>query len=331
MWRGTFLFASLAALLAQSAAAQESPTAGEKLRLQKYLRLHVSGGRIEARPGEAGHSRTVTTGHPESASWQQLQLQVRPPCVVVQYEALEPGGRLLLRLCDKRNLVIERTFGDPSALAGVRYEQPLAGPVKLIVAGRQTEQYEAQSLWHLALIHPHECREHLFPLLASLATDWDLARQAEELESALIAAVTEADVASDERSWGRLVDALGSEQFSRRQAADAALRQEGQGAAAFLSRLDARSMSAEQRRRVERIRQSYADGASDTPPRMAAWLLGDRKVWLALLDREDLAVRQAAAEQLSRLMGRQLSFDPQADEKTRQVQLAELSRRIGSK
>ena len=101
----------------------------------------------------------------------------------------------------------------------------------------------ADSLWHLALIHPRESRELLFPLLESLSPDWNLARLADEVELALLEAAAEADVAADEKSWDRLVHDLASDCFQKRQAADVALRSGGQGVAAFLVRLDPRALS----------------------------------------------------------------------------------------
>jgi hypothetical protein len=317
----------MAGLLSQPAAAQDS-AGDDALRLQKYLQLHVSEGRIEVRQREAGQSRTLSAGQPESAYRQHLQLQVRPPCILVQYEAIDPAGRLTLRLCEKRKLSIERTECDPAGVPSVRYEQPLSGPVKLTIAGESTREFAAESLWHLALIHPQECHRCLFPLLESLSPDWGLAGQTADLQAALVLATAEADAASDERSWTKLVEDLGSDHFSRRQAADAGLRQGGQAAAAFLRRLDARTLDAEQRLRVQRICQSYSDGSTDTPQRAAAWLIGDRSVWLAMLCSERMAVRQAAADQLSRLVGRPVAFDPRGDDKTRELQIAELARRV---
>ena len=331
MWRGLVLFSALG-LLSHSAQAQESADAAARpLKLQKYLRLHVSGGRIEVCQQEIGPSRTVTSGLPEAPYRQQPQLQVRPPCVVVQYESVDPQGQLTLRLCERHKLVIERASHDPAGTAAVRYEQPQTGPVKLSITGEQSREATAASLWHLLLAEKALCREHLIPMLVLLAPDWNLAEQVEQLELELASAAVEVDVAADEKRWRPLVDDLASERFSRRQSADRRLRDGGRSAAAYLSRLDARPLSAEQRQRIERICRSLADGATDTPQRAATWLLGDRSVWLTLLAHEQMALRSAATAHLSRLTGRPIAFDPGADEKTRQRQLAELSRRLGLK
>src|SRR5262245_11902371 len=173
MWRGIVFSSAVGMLLlAPLAAAQDGADASQgarPLRLDKYLRLHVSGGRIQVRDREGSQSRTVTSGDPESPYRQQLQLQVRPPCVVVQYDAVDPDGQLTLRLCERRKLLIERVSIDPSHAPSVRYEQPQTGPVKLTMAGTDSREFSASSLWHLLLSQPEVCREHLTPLLEGLS------------------------------------------------------------------------------------------------------------------------------------------------------------------
>lgn len=331
MWRGLVFIAAMGLLLPPSALAQEAAESAKPLKLQKYLRLHVTGGRIEVCQQEIGQSRTVTAGQPESPYRQHLQLQVRPPCVVVQYEAIDPQGQLTLRLCERQKLVIERVSSDPASLPTVRYEQPQTGPVKLTVTGESSREFAAPSLWHLLLSDADAGGRHLIPMLELLSPDWGLANQADQIARELVTAAAEADVAADESAWQRLVDDLASDRFGRRQSADESLRDGGQAAAAFLARLDRRSLAAEQRQRIDRICRSFADGTTDTPQRVATWLLGDRSVWLTLLAHEQVELRSAAAEHLSRLTGRPIAFDPHGDEKTRQMQIAELTRRLGVK
>ena len=332
MWRGLVLSSALGLLLSQAAPAQDSADISTRpLKLQKYLRLHVSGGRIEVRQQEIGQSRTVTAGQPESPYRQQLQLQVRPPCVVVQYEAVDPQGQLTLRLCERRKLLIERISLDPASIPTVRYEQPQMGPVKLTITGATSREVTAPSLWHLLLAEKDAGAQYLVPMLELLSPDWRLADQADKIVDELLTAAAEADLAADEKTWQRLVDELASDRFSRRQTADEALRSGGQAAAAYLTRLNRQSLSAEQRQRIEKICATFADGTTDAPQRVASWLLGDRTVWLSLLASSELELRTAAADHLSRLTGRPIAFDPRGDEKTRQLQIAELTRRLGVK
>jgi hypothetical protein len=318
-------------LLSQAALAQDTADAPSRpLKLQKYLRLHVSGGRIEVCQQEIGQSRTVTAGQPESPYRQHLQLQVRPPCLVVQYEAVDPEGQLTLRLCERHKLVIERVSRDPANIPTVRYEQPRTGSVKLTITGQTSYEVTAPSLWHLLLTEKQIGTSQLIPMLELLSPDWRLVEQAEQIEEELRLAAAEADVAADEKAWKRLVDDLASDHFNRRQAADERLRDGGLAVAAYLSRLNRQALSAEQRQRIERICRSFADGTTDSPQRVATWLLGDRSAWLALLAHEQVELRMVAAEHLSRLTGRPIAFDPRGDEKSRQMQIAELTRRFGA-
>jgi hypothetical protein len=317
--------------LSPAALAQDSAGEAKTLKLEKYLRLHVAGGRIEVCQREIGQSRTVTAGLPESPYRQHLQLQARPPCLMVQYLAVNPEGQLTLRLCERHKLVIERVSRDPTSAPTVRYEQPRTGPVKLTITGKTSRELSAPSLWHLLLAEKDAGGSQLIATLKLLSPDWCLADQADQIALELLSAAAEADVAADEKAWKRLVDDLASDRFNRRQAADEGLRDGGQAAAGYLSRLDRRTLSAEQRQRIERICSSFDDGTIDTPQRVAAWLLGDRPVWLTLLAHEQVELRTAAADHLSRLTGRPIAFDPRGDEKTRQMQIAELTRRMGVK
>ena len=67
----------------------------------------------------------------------------------------------------------------------------------------------------------------------------------------------------------------------------------------------------------------------DTPSSVAAWLVADPRVWLALLARADEEQRVLADQQLRSLLeGQSYEFDPQADEATRQAQWERLRARL---
>ncbi|MCH7727329.1 MAG: hypothetical protein IH991_12740 [Planctomycetes bacterium] len=59
---------------------------------------------------------------------------------------------------------------------------------------------------------------------------------------------------------------------------------------------------------------------SDSPGRVAEWLVNDPSVWLALLTSNEEEVRAIAKAQLSRVYGQEFEFDLTADETTRQRQ-----------
>jgi hypothetical protein len=54
-------------------------------------------------------------------------------------------------------------------------------------------------------------------------------------------------------------------------------------------------------------------------------------VWPVSLTQQNVELRAVAAEHLSRLTGRPIAFDPRGDDKTRQLQIAELTRRLNVK
>src|SRR5436190_1897589 len=112
--------------------------------------------------------------------------------------------------------------------------------------------------------------------------------------------------------------------FGDRQSADQALRDAGQPVLAFLRGQKLAELAPEQRRRIRAILADVADTGADSPERVADWLLDDRGVWLALLNRGELEHRIAAAEHLSKLCRRNLPFDPSASPESRQAQMADL-------
>jgi hypothetical protein len=332
MWREiVFLSAVMALALHCPALAQQADSPGDskQLPLHEYLQLQVIGGRIEVASREGGHSRTLAAGTPQSPYRQLLHLQVRVPSVCVHYEAVDPAGRFSLHLCEKGNLVLEKISIDPAAAPSIRYRQPARGSVTLSIDGSPPRELSAPSLWHLLLTERELCREHLVPLLESLRPDWRLVQQAADVEDALFALARASDVRGDEKRWRELVVQLASDDFRARQSADLQLRQAGQAAIAFLRGLDQKELSAEQRRRIDGICQAYADSRADVPMRVAQWLVSDRELWIRLLTHPQEEQRAAAADHLSRLVGRPIAFDPRSDERTRQLQVAEIARRFG--
>ncbi len=92
----------------------------------------------------------------------------------------------------------------------------------------------------------------------------------------------------------------------------------------LLNEIDLSQLDCEQRLRVREIRRSLAGDASDTPPRVAVWLVNDKRVWLALLDHPTLRYRQVAHAHLVRIVARPLDFQPEAELAVRRGQLVAL-------
>jgi hypothetical protein len=163
--------------------------------------------------------------------------------------------------------------------------------------------------------------------LESLRPDWGLRQQAAAIETRLFTTAQNAP-APDESRWQELVKQLGEARFAAREAADRELRSLGQPVLPFLSQLDRRRLDAEQRVRVDGIRQSLLALGEDTPSRAASRMLYDRGAWLVLLAREDAAQRAAAARHFCKLCPEAVAFDPQAEPVVRRVQLKQLRQQL---
>ena len=322
-----------AALLCGDALLAQGPDpampGGNLLHQVKWLRLEVVGGRIVAQSDRCSQSRVSTESSASGESRQTLNLEAHASALVIRYEQVNATSHLLLDVNERGQLSIEGS-GSTSPPADVSFVQPPCGQVKLTIGGAKPQTIVADDLWQLLITQREMCTQHLLPLLNALRPNWRLEEQLDQLETALIARAG-ADVVTQRRQWQIWVDDLASADFSRRQAADHALRHVGQPVLAFLRGLDRTQLDGEQRRRVCSMLNDLPDGNPDSPPRSAEWLAGDKRVWLALLARGELDQRIAAAEHLSQLCRRPLLFDPQAAAAVRSAQLAELTARLADK
>ena len=131
------------------------------------------------------------------------------------------------------------------------------------------------------------------------------------------------------QQWSKLVQQLGDNEFTKREAADRSLRTLGPTIVGYLQQLDYASLDAEQQFRVRHIIDSFrGQTVADTPDEAAAMLLGDPLVWLALLDRPQEETRRAAAKQLAALLGEPIAIDPAADPATQKDQREQLRAKL---
>ena len=185
----------------------------------------------------------------------------------------------------------------------------------------------AQSLWHLLLCEPDVCREHLIPLLQVLRPEWRLAEISDNIQHQLVQTAASGRF-PDSDHWAQLVVRLGSSDFDERRTAERNLLKCGQPVLAYLSDLDRSRLDAEQRMRVERLQRALAVSSDDTPQRVATWLIGDESIWLGMQDHPYVSYRQTAAHQLSRLLGKPVSFAADDDQQSRRTQIELLSRQL---
>ncbi|MCH5375525.1 MAG: hypothetical protein JJ992_16265, partial [Planctomycetes bacterium] len=88
--------------------------------------------------------------------------------------------------------------------------------------------------------------------------------------------------------------------------------------------VDLDRLSAEQRIRLRCIERRLQVTDSDSPPRVATWLIDDPATWISLLKRDDESTRLVAARHLQTILDRPLDFDALADAPERARQLARL-------
>ena len=247
----------------------------------------------------------------------------------VDYELPTAEEQVVIQVTGESQFLARRSPKGDSSLDPVEFRQPAEGPLWLTVGPKeQSRTCQAASLWHLFLVEPETCREHLAPLLGVLNHEWDLSKTAREVETALVRAAVEAE-APDPRRWAALVEQLGDPRFSRREAADRELRALGRVLLTYLEQLDPSRLDAEQHYRVRRILMTLAAGTeNDTPSQIAAWLAGDPVTWWAMLSRDDESTRRLAAERLQSLLGEPILFDPAADATARAAQIEALRSRL---
>jgi hypothetical protein len=331
--RIVFLLAVVTAGLSATALWAEEPVAqssAENLLAQvKWLRLEVCGGRIVLRADRCPHSRHVVEAAPVEGTKHSLSLESRARDLILRYEERSPAAHVYLEINERGRVTISHKKGE-AAVAEVRYVQPQTGQVTLTVTGKTTERFTAPDLWQLLIVERERCGDQLLPVLHHLRTDWGLHEQLDAVEATLIARPA-SDMLAQQKSSRRLVEELANPIFAKRQAADLALRTGGQGVLATLRQLDRGELDGEQRRRTRAILADLADSGPDCEERVADWLSGDKRVWLALLARGGPTERVAAVEHLSALCRRPVSFDPHAGSEQRQAQLAELTAKLADR
>jgi hypothetical protein len=227
-------------------------------------------------------------------------------------------GRFVLRCRDK---------GDPQAYFELTQEPGRSVRLSLPPADKP-RVLEAPTVWHLLIVHGDECRKGLLPRLAALRPDWRIDSTLTSAEEELVKLAAGAGK-PDRQQWAAWVTQLGDPLCTRRERAERNLREAGPAVLAFLNRLNTAPLDAEQQLRVRRVMQALsAQQGEDTPENIAALLIGDPQVWLTLLSRNDLAVRQAAVKQLELALNAPVKIDPKADPASQIKAREEIRRQI---
>jgi len=291
-----------------------------------WVRLEIVGGRIAVLGHRCGQSRIVQVGEPHEIPYEQLSVQLHTETLLLHYEDIQPDRQIRLDLDDQQRLTLSRTATDSAA--ELKLTQPFRGPITLTIGRDAPQVYTAATLWHLALAHPQLCNDMLFPLLETLRPHWGLPELSANILTELRRHAGH-DVLAERAQWRDWVVQLDSDDFQERQDADRQLRASGQGVVAWLQRLDRKQLTPEQVGRIQDICRGLADLSTDTPQRVAAWLVDDRCAWLALLRSEDLEVRIDATNHLTVLFGKPLPFNPIGGISDRELQIVQLQKRFG--
>ncbi len=202
-------------------------------------------------------------------------------------------------------------------------------PVRLLLPPSDKPRVlQAPTIWHLLIVHAEDCRKSLLPRLEALRPEWHIAATASAVEDEMVKLAGSAQK-PDRQQWAAWVEQLGDPLCARRERADRKLREAGPPVLGYLNQMKMDHLDAEQQSRIRRIvRVLSAQQGEDTPESVAATLVGDPNVWLALLSRDDEATRRAAAQQLELILNAPVKIDPKADPATQAKAREALSQRI---
>ncbi len=296
---------------------------------QGWIQIGVVSGRIVL-SGSRGVN--YSTSSSSAAGDEELSIRMTGSDPVVSFQLTAAEYALTIDFTSANRLLVRRVPRSASSkIVPVEFRQPAGEAIVLRVGPKGEDvEYQAASLWHLLVTHPDVCREHLLPLLKGLQQDLELDKSSDEIADLLLRKAAERNP-PDRRQWTRLVEQLGDEHYSVREAADRQLRDTGRVVTTFLQRLEPGKLDSEQQYRVRRILRGLSGTAGDdAPEQIAEWLSGDPEVWLAMLDRSDERTRHLASRQLAAFWDGPLTFDPDADASTRAEQIAQLRTRLSA-
>ena len=319
MWHRSILAAWAVVLVAQASLWGQQPAGGSLLTRSSWCQFEVVRGRFTAMNPRQAKTQVITSENPEEGEQQQLTVQVEDGLPCLRYRWLTPEQRLTAEFVRGDDLTIRREAVSGEG-AAILFRQPAEGPLTLVV-DRTT--YRAPTLWHLLLDHPEACEAHLLPAINVLRPYWQVMRRAEQVRESLFE-WAQSPALPQHAELADLVDQLGDASFARRQAAARELHAIGQPVLSYLDELDASRLDAEQRVRIEHLREMLELHTADTPQRVGAWLVNSKAMWLILMEDDEPARRQLATTQFAKLVDGPIAFDPHASPSERQNALARL-------
>ncbi len=297
-----------------------------------WVRFDLVLGRLTATQIRGGRQNCLLDASSTGGPRELLSVTGESHAPAVSYERTDRHQRLHVEILGRNRVTIRREAQPGSETVPLEFVQPQQGPVSLRLGAPNAvvADVEAKSLWHLLLAEPVLCRHQLLPVLKLLRPHWRLMESAERIETSLLRAAAEGDAVTLAHVR-ELVDALDQPQFQARRRADQQLRSLGILVLARLEQLDRTTLTREQRQRIERIERDLALMKVDSPERIAAWMLNDTSVWLAILSRGDVEAQQLAASRLAETEPTATQFDPRADAAQQRRQIETLRLRISAR
>jgi hypothetical protein len=294
-----------------------------------WLQCAIVDGRIAfngIRLGGTSQQATLRNAHQKET----IRVHNENDQMVLNYERTSDDEQFLVELTNTgKRVILRRTPRGKSTAMAVEFQQIAEKNLQFTIGSVPKQQvFRAASLWTLLIAHPQECREHLIPLLELLRSHWCLMETASAAEEQLLQ-ISKNDTPANHDHWAALVAQLADNNFTRREAADRALRIGGVRALAYLRQLDFKQLEVEQQFRIRRmLDRSNAKNTNDSAEQIAAALANEPAVWLAMLERPEAATRQTAASRLATLLGQPIPVDPKADPASQKDQREQLRARI---
>ena len=247
----------------------------------------------------------------------------------VDYSLNTPQWQLVITARNLTQFRIARELRETGTAVPFELRQSETGDLAFTWGeGDKQHQRKFPTIWHLMLVEPEAAKAHLLPILEFFRPGWNLAVSQDRITDALFANIDDEQAVPRQR-WAKLLAQLSAARYAQREAADRQLRAEGKAVLSYLESLEVDKLDFEQRHRIRGIRKALTKGDdNDAPESIAAWLGGDPRVWLALLNQTDLKRREIAAKQLSRLLGEQITFDPASAPETRSQQIEALREKL---
>lgn len=296
----------------------------------EWARLRIVSGRIVITDMRAGDSQTAESSNPLVGIAERISISMADGLPQLHYELTDRQQLLAVDFSPTGVVHVVRQPQPGSQVVPMEYRQQSGGDVVLLVGDEGARvQVAAPGFWQLMLTIDEPTARELANLLHVLRPNWQLEQTAAGIERALYRQA-EFGPYPDRARWAELVSGLGSQRFSQRLAAEQQLAACGATLLPYLRNLPRQELDAQQRWHVDHLLKRLSADVDDTPDRVASWLIDDPQVWLGLLARAEGSGRQLARGQLSRVLNRDIDFDPQADDAARREQLERLHQQIAT-